>query len=191
MTHARNLHLSIDAYGGIPLPVAAFLLRALGTAYPGTQLDTSGLSRAVMSLRIPAADLYSADTDEDEDDDTDEDATTEEWVADKDDPELVAFLNGFRDGSFSVSPPPWLSALLNHAARELVDALPGAAQNYLSLELHPREGHPFYWIICRPGAESPHALRTKAEQRVAALEQQLRDAGIEPCTDASDMAGRA
>lgn len=174
----RDIRLSINTPSGrLPMNLAGFLMQAIGRAYPGTQIDTTGdgLSGfgAVLSLRIPYADYINSD------------GLTEQDFAEitpgKDDPGLVAFTSGFsKSGGLKMGPPPWLATLLRSTAETLHDAL-GDAPNYLAIELPPQDGgEPFTWIVCRRGRPSPHALRMAVEDRVRQLEAQLRDAGIEP-----------
>lgn len=180
-----DIRLSLDTPGGIPLTLAGYLLRALGTAYPNCAVDTtgSGWGSPVMTVRIPASDLYL------DDDESIDDTQIVALAADiKDDPATVAFTNGFRDGSLSVSPPPWLSELLVTTARNLADAISEQCENYLQVEIQAADGtgDSFAWIICRPGKPSPHDLRRTAEARVTVLEAQLRAASIEPVAAPAD-----
>lgn len=173
-----DIRLSLDSPGGIPLTLAGFLLRALGIAYPNCAVDTSGrgFGSPVMSVRIPGSDLYL-------DGESIDDAQLVALAADiKDDPATVAFTDGFRDGSLSASPPPWLSTLLVTTARNLTEAISEQCENYLQVSLSAADGtgDSFAWIICRPGKPSPHDLRLAAETRVGELEAQLRAAGIKP-----------
>lgn len=179
-----RLRLNIDSPGGLPLRVAGFLLQAVGHAYPGTQIDTGkgGFGAPVLSLLIPREDYLQSD------------GLTEEELAalapGKDEPGLTAFTNGFRDGSLSVGPPPWMATMLRNTAEQVHDAVVEGSNpaNYLQVEILPQDGgESFKWIICRRGGQSPHELREQAEARVAQLEAQLREHGIEPVYEPDEV----
>lgn len=172
----RDVRLRIKAIGGMPLSMAGYILRAIGAGYPNTVIDSrkSEPWDSDLTLVIPASDYIESDPDI-------SDWHLAEMAPDKDDPALVAFTSGIRDGSFGVTPPPWITAMLRVAAESIEDSIKDIAPNYLSIELHPEDsGAPFVWIICRRDGKSPHDLRVAAETRVAVLEEQLREAGVKP-----------
>lgn len=152
-TH-QDIRLSITTQDGMPLSMAGFLLQAIGTAYPNTQIETHGYG---LNLRVPYEDFLNLDELPD--------GSLEALVPDKEDPQLVAFTHGFIQGSAGISPPPWLATLLNMTAgimdEEITDTV---APNYMELTILPQDGGPdFKWIICRRGKPSPHELREQAE----------------------------
>lgn len=166
---SNKLRLGITTDGhGLPLSMASGLLGAIGRLYPGTVMaETRGTES--MAVTIQEADYLDPG-----------DNTGEPIVAVKDDPQMLAFLTGLRDGSVQIGPPPWLSAMLLEATEGILSTTD--APNYLEMKLRSTSAAAewFSWIVCRPGTPSPHELRRLAEARVAALEQQLRAAGIEP-----------
>lgn len=169
----NDLRLTVNSPGGLPMSVAGFILRALGVAYPGTMMETSRFGE-VLALRIPRAD-YLADREID-------DATLAELAPGPDDADLLMLTNGIRDGALGARVPDWLNALLRTATASILDA--SDATNYLSMDLmNPNGSLMTTWIICRPDRPTPHQLRQAADERVAVLEAQLRDAGIEPLAD--------
>lgn len=166
-TH-EDVHLDIKTrWGGMPLSMAGFLLQAIGTAYPHTQIETK-TSSAGISLRIPYEDFLDFEG---------EISDLESLVPDKDDPQLVAFTHGFiNGGSVGINPPPWLASLLAQAAGMLEEEIEDHAPNYMELTILSTDGgEPFKWIICRRGRPSPHDLRLQAEERVQYLEDSIRN----------------
>lgn len=168
-----TLRIGADG-GGIPLSMAGFLVQAIALAYPHTTIgNADGLHQLV--VRIPEADYLNLD----------DDATSEKdmtaLMPGKDDPGLIAFTTGLHsDASFGVAPPPWLGQFLTRTA-DLIEKH-SDAPNYLEMTIAAKDGNsePFKWLVCRRGRPSPHEFRQRAEARVQLLEQQLRDAGIEP-----------
>lgn len=160
--------LTISSPAGIPLSMAGFLLRAIGTAYPSTRITQAPGFSPGLALLIDRADFLTADTD----------ADIADLVPDKDDPALVAFTSGFRDGGVGVSPPPWLAALLIATSEQIIEA--ADPPNYLEMRIGTVPGEWHSWSITRPGGRTPHELRRAADARVAVLEAQLRSHGIEP-----------
>jgi len=167
----NDLRLDITSVGGMPLNLAGFLLRALGTAYPNTRIATNtDRFGPTMSLLLSRGDLYAAAEVTD--------AELAELAPGPDDEATVAFTHGFADGKLAASPPPWLATLLYTTAHNLADSLPDNAENYLEITINPSAGEPgtesFTWAISRPGRPSPHQLRRAAEQRTADLERKIR-----------------
>lgn len=162
------------ASGGIPLGMAGFLVQAIALAYPNTTISNAdGMHQMV--LRIPEVDYLNLDPDGV----SEKDMTA--LVPGKDDPGLIAFTTGLRaDASFGIAPPPWLGQFLSRTADLIEKHMEGP--NYIEMTIVAKDGssEPFKWIVCRRGRPSPHELRQRAEERVGLLEQQLRDAGIEP-----------
>lgn len=168
-----DIRLTVSAQGGVPLPLslAAYLLRAIGAAYPSACVTTARLG-STLSMRIPRSDVV---------------RRTDTQVTDHDlaeiapvptDPDTVSFLEDFPDlTGVGVRIPSWLSAWLSHTALELASRLPDEAVNYLSIRLgDPDEpDNSFTWIITRPGQPSPSDLHQAALARIEQLEQQLRD----------------
>lgn len=202
-----RLNLATPSGRGLPLNLVGFILRALGTAYPNTKIDQgSGAAfggGSVMSLLIPMADISAATEADDEDYDSTDfdteggdmhalptDAELAEYAAStKSSEAMTAFTNGIRKGGISVLPPPWLTTLLLEAGRDLNDLAVDLADNYLEMGIVDQANNTEYrWIVCRPGRPTPHGLRLEAEARVALLEAQLRDAGIEPIAAVADTA---
>lgn len=163
---------------GLPLPLGmvGFLLQTLGQAYPGTMIGTGDTSHMV--IRIPAGSRM---------DSVEPVISAEDIAAAKaESPDMEMFLTSIRDANtVGVSVPDWLSALLTSASEGILEA--SGAPNYLSIEVKSERSKPFAWIVCRPGTPSPHEFRQRAEARVAALEAQLRGAGIEPGPDGDDL----
>lgn len=165
-----DLKLRISSPGGMPLSVAGWLLQAIGSGYPGTMIETgTGAGAGTLSLRIPAEDYLDRRPDQ---------LNVAEIPPVKDDPDMIAFLDGLDGGGLRFGPPAWLTAMLEQALRMILEAVD--PPNYVQMQLNAPDGDRFSWIVCRPGRPSPHDLREAAEQRVAALEAQLRAAGIEP-----------
>jgi hypothetical protein len=167
-THA-DVRLEIHANrDGMPLSMAGFLLQAIGTAYPHTEIETARLGGGI-NLRIPYEDFL--------DFDGLPDGALDSIIPDKDDPQLVAFTHGFTEGGAGISPPPWLSTLLAMSAAMMEEQLTDTvAPNYMELSILPQDGGPdFKWIICRRGKPSPHELRMKAETELAELRQRITE----------------
>lgn len=158
-----NVTLSINAPGGIPLSMAGFLLRAVGTAYPGTMMKSTRPGEGVLHLVVPADDYLNPVEVSDD--------SLDALVPDKDDPDMVTFTSGLGKGGLRMSPPPWLTVLLRTTAQQLLDD--HQAPNYVQLTVLDETVGEFRWIVCRPGGADPHELREAAEARVAELEQQL------------------
>jgi hypothetical protein len=162
-----DLTLEINARGGIPLSLAAYLLRAVGAAYPNTQIKNGGGYGPTLQLLIARDDLYEAT------DVTDEDLAS--LGGEKDIAEMAAFTSGWRDGALGLGPPAWLSSLLQVTAEQMVDAMPPAAENYVAIEINCPGRDPFVWIVSRPGRPSPHDLRRQAEAERDAARTQLAE----------------
>ena len=170
-TH-NDVRLEIRAgFGGMPLSMAGFLLQAIGTAYPHTQIETQHATG--INLRIPYEDFL--------DFEGLPEGALDEVLPSKDDPETIAFTNGFTKGGAGISPPPWLAQLLATTAGMLEEQLTDdVAPNYMELTIMPQDGgEPFKWIICKRGKPSPHDFRRAAESQVEALLQCIRDAMAE------------
>jgi hypothetical protein len=168
----RDLRLTITARGGLPLSMAGYLLRAVGAAYPGTMIETGSAGFGdVVCLRVPHADYVVPRK-------VGKKALAE-LAPGPDDEDLLAFTSGIRNGTVGTHPPAWLTALLSTVSEQILADT--AAPNYLSMDLLKPDGSMLCtWIVCRPGRPTPHQLRQAADARVALLERQLRDAGIEP-----------
>lgn len=171
--NTADIDLAITSRSGLPLTVAAYLLRALGHAYPGTSIGEKQ-GDEVMRLHIPRTDVTAADPNIDLD----------SLVPDKDDPATIAFTHGISPShGAGVIPPPWLAALLQQMAASLDEQMTAShVPNYLDFEIlgtDDGQRESFHWIVCRRGRKSPHQLREEAEARVAMLEARLRDLGVE------------
>lgn len=169
--------------GGMPLGLTSYLLRAVGTAYPGTMLDTRGsVGGPTLSMLIPHAEIYAQAV-------TDGDLACLLTEADLE--EVTAFTTGWRNGAVGLRFPMWLSTLLRTTAEQMVQAMPPTAENYVALDIvSPDGGEPFVWIVCRPGRPSPHELRQAAEQRAADLFDECTRLKVENARLRDQLAGR-
>lgn len=167
MSAREDITLTISATSGpgIPLSMAGYLLQAIGGAYPGTAIvpaKAHAWEPSTLLLRIPADDYLEP-----------QDVDLEALLPTKDDPETLAFISGFGpDAEMRGTPPKWLTALLLSTTRGILEQ--AQPPNYLEMKLRDEQsGDWFSWIVCKPGAPSPHDLRAVAEARVAELEAEL------------------
>lgn len=141
----------------LPLNVSAQLMRAVGCLWPDAKILPAG--SAEMVFGIP---------------DTIADVTDEQLEACADDTDDGgAMIQAFTPGRLNIAPGHELALFL---ADGLADAFPPEAVNYIEMPLV--DGRTI--VVLRRHGASPHQLRQIAEDRVAQLEQQLTDAGIEP-----------
>lgn len=164
-----DLHLSIDSPSGIPLGVAGFLIGAIGSAYPHTKVRHSNPGGPVLEVAIPPTDYIDTDADP---------ADVPDPSVIQDDEHTQAFVSAIAGAELNASIPSWLSAILATLSQQIVDS--SDAPNYLQMEVQHGQGKPFAWIVCRPGASSPHDLRDRAEARIATLESHMRAHGLNP-----------
>lgn len=174
MTLLENTDVDIRIGLPLPLAVTGALLEAIGAVWPDASIRTDGTNPTEMTVRItgPAREL-------------DDDALAALAGAaahddDDHDDQVELFLSQLRDGSFGIKSEEWVSKLFVGAFANILDQHPDAT-NYVEMSLHdPETGARYNVIVTRPGGASPHQLRAAAEARVAALEAQLRAAGLDP-----------
>lgn len=169
-------HYDIVLSGPLPLGILTTLTSMIGTAWPNAQIV---VDRAQMPpghqgtvFRIPRSDLSAPAPDTVAIQRLAEEAAQADAEG-ANDSALTHFDNTGLKGQL----PEELSKLIASIALELFDGYPGA--NYLAIPVSlPPEKLPgsrrcFEVLVQRSEKPTPHTLRTRAEARVAELEQEL------------------
>jgi len=149
----------------LPMDVAGTLMQLIGTAYPSAVIVSTPAGgmfdrEYALVMKVDPAQRAKRVT------------KKQAEEAKPDDIEHETDFLGFDNGWISASPPEELGLYLGEIAHQMFTSTDGAI-NYVEWEVRAGEQDRYVLSVAKSKEQTPHALRTKAEARVAELEAQL------------------
>jgi hypothetical protein len=151
----------------LPLDVSSTLLKIIGLTYPGTLIADDGHDwkhERQLVLHIPHSERHRNAK------------GRKKYLAEKDERDAwVGSLTELGPNSVGVSPHESLVKMWVDLARETMAMFPDA-ENYLETTAFDKATNDRYvFYVARSEKQTPHALRLKAEERVAELERRVQE----------------